>query len=245
MEHPEPGQTFDEYLNYNPVRTTATKNIIYLLPIGSFNDIQQRVIQDDADYLSTFFNLSVRVLPTASDTVISKSARRIHYGVEQFLTPFILDYLEERIPDDGIVIMAITVNDLYPGDDWNFVFGQARIKDRVGVSSIHRLSEETLTQQNYARCLERLIRTSSHEIGHMFSCLHCTNAVCVMNGSNSLQESDQRPNRLCWECLHKLDWNLKFNLAKRTQSLLEFFQQHDLRIDAYCAEKDLNAILDY
>lgn len=242
FEHQEPGQTFEEYIQYNPVSPDEKRKTIYLLPIGFFNDIQQQLIHNNADYLSVFFNLPITILPAVSDTIISSGARRIHYGVEQFNTIFILDYLEKRIPEDGIVIMAITANDLYPSNDWNFVFGQARLKQRVGVSSIYRLSEKTLTQQNYPRCLERLIRTSSHEIGHMFSCLHCTSAICLMNGSNSLQESDRKPNRLCSECLHKFHWILKFDIAERNESLLAFFQKHDLQIDEYCAEKDRDKI---
>ncbi|WP_245970529.1 zinc metalloprotease [Pseudochryseolinea flava] len=103
---------------------------------------------------------------------------------------------------------------------------------------MYHFSDEALTTQNYQRCLERLIKTSSHEIGHMFSCLHCTHAVCVLNGSNSLPESDLKPNRLCSECLHKLQWNLGFDIGQRNANLVAFFKQHGLLEDLLLAEKD-------
>jgi archaemetzincin len=90
----------------------------------------------------------------------------------------------------------------------------------------------------YPVCLERLIKTSAHEIGHMFSIQHCTYGVCVMNGSNSLWESDSRPNRLCSDCLNKLTWNLGFSVRERFSGLKTFFKEHKLVTDANLASRD-------
>ncbi|WP_245970530.1 zinc metalloprotease [Pseudochryseolinea flava] len=126
FEHTEKGQNYETYIAYDPVRPSATRNKIYLLPIGKFDEAQKKVIQYTADYLKIFFGLSVSLLPGADDTAIPSHARRMREdNHEQFKSTYILTYLKNHIPKDGIVVMAITATDLYPADDWNFVFGSS------------------------------------------------------------------------------------------------------------------------
>jgi archaemetzincin len=241
--HPEKGQSFGQYLKSNPVKPTKIRNKIYLQPIGSFSNEQSNIIQFTAEYLEIFFDLKVSILPKLNDNIFPDSARRYHdTKAEQLLTTSILNYLEKNIPKDGLVIMAVTSKDLYPGRKYNFVFGQARTRERVGVSSVHRYSTEPIDSVNYSVCLERLIKTSSHEISHMISCLHCTYGVCVMNGSNSLAESDSRPNHLCSDCHRKLQWNLEFDVKARLQKLKDYFSKHKLKRDHQLTSRDLQAL---
>ncbi len=236
-EHKEPGQTFVEYKNCNPVSPNSIQNIIYIQPLGNFSRSTDSIIQSTVDYLNAFFGLKVSLLPVISDSLIKSPYKRIREdGHQQYLTTFILDsLLVPRLPKDGIAMMAITDTDLYPKDSWNYVFGQAYTRKKVGISSIYRYIENDQPR----KCLERLIQTSSHEIGHMFSILHCTNAICVMNGSNSMEESDSRPNRLCSVCLNKLSWNIKFNNMKRFTQLKSYFDKYQIRRDYDLIIKDL------
>ena len=39
-------------------------------------------------------------------------------------------------------------------------------------------------------CVDRIFKTWGHEFGNMFTIQHCIHGVCVMNGSNSLFETD-------------------------------------------------------
>ncbi len=241
-EHKETGQTFENYLLICPVTPNKIRKNIYLQPIGTFNAEQDSMIRYTSNYLELFFNLKTIILDKVSDTLITKNNRRIREdGSEQFLTTFILDsLLPAKIPNDGIVIMAITANDLYPKESWNYVFGQAYTKKRMGVSSMFRYYE---SGKEYQVCLKRLIKTSSHEIGHMFSMLHCTNAVCAMNGTNNLAETDSKPNRLCSVCLKKLYWNLEFNNIDRLTKLKSFFLKHNLNDDYNLVSRDLKYMI--
>jgi archaemetzincin len=236
-EHKERGQTFLEYINCNPISPNATQNVIYIHPLGNFSRNTDSIIHSTVEYLHAFFGLKVNLLPVISDSLIKPAYKRIREdGHLQYLTTFILDsLLVPRLPKDGIALMAITDTDLYPKDSWNYVFGQAYTRKKVGVSSIFRYIENDKPE----KCLERLIQTSSHEIGHMFSILHCTNAICVMNGSNSMEESDGRPNRLCSVCLNKLCWNLKFNNRERFKELSEYFNKYKIQSDYKLVVKDL------
>jgi archaemetzincin len=241
--HPEKGQSFKEYKKSKPITPGSVARKIYLQPIGQFSKSQFNVIQFTADYLKIFFDLDVSILPILEDGVVPDSVKRFRgTEYEQLLTTSILNYLQRNIPSDGIGVMAVTSKDLYGGAEYNFVFGQARTKKRVAVSSIFRFYTEPLDSSNYSLCLERLIKTSSHEISHMFSLQHCTYAVCIMNGSNSLSESDARPNRPCFDCHCKLQWNLKFNVKKRLQKLEAYFKKHNLDRDHKLALRDLATI---
>ena len=135
--------------------------------------------------------------------------------------------------------MAIIAKDLYPAPSWNFAFGMASYEKRTGVSSLFRYFNETA---DTSKALDRLTHTSAHEIGHMLSMHHCLYALCIMNGSNSLEESDKQPNRLCSECHRKLQYNLKFDISKRLNSLNAYFRQHQVTAASLLIQKDMETL---
>jgi archaemetzincin len=47
----------------------------------------------------------------------------------------------------------------------------------------------------------------------------------VVNGSNHLRESDQRPLHLCPVCLRKLQHSIGFDVGKRYQALADFYRK--------------------
>lgn len=239
----EKGQSFIQYKNGSPLRVTDSKKVIYLQPIGNFDSLHYKLIYFTKDYLQIFYQLDVKILATLPNNIIPDSAKRMMDGNEQIYAPYILNnLLINRIPKDAIVIMALTERDLYPNPSWNYVFGLASYKRRVGVTSLYRFCNYNINTTNYQIGLKRLINVSSHEIGHMFTLKHCINAVCAMNGSNNLSETDTKPNRLCSECTGKLAWNLNFNLYKRAVQLQDFFSKHKMKEDLDAATKDVKLL---
>lgn len=240
-EHPESGQTLEQYLLVTPVSPNDSQKVIYLQPVGMFTADQDSIVRATAEYLQLFFHLKTRLLPAVSDSLIPSYARRMREdSSEQLLTTYILDsILQPAIPEDAIVVMAVTARDLYPKETWNYVFGQAYTKRRTGVSSLYRYYE---AGKNNTLCLKRFIKTSSHEISHMFSMLHCTHAICSMNGTNHLPEADSKPNRLCSVCLSKLYWNLEFENLERLTLLKQYFKKHALESDYQLADKDIRLL---
>jgi archaemetzincin len=239
----ELGQSFGRYRGMKRVQPDATHNIIFIQPIGVFTAYQDSVIKYTADYISIFFGLTTKLLPTITGEHFPEiHKRKFSDGSEQLLTTDILNYLHKEMPEDGIVMMAVTSKDLYPGKQLNFVFGQASPALRVSVSSLYRYHIGVLDSIHYNVVLERLIKTSAHEIGHMFSCLHCIHAVCIMNGSNSLEEADSRPNRLCSHCHQKLQLNIGFDVQRRIQELGSFFLKHRLMDDHQIMVNELTLI---
>lgn len=232
-DHKENGQTFLQFVSSKTTKKFDTSYVIYLQPFGEFHSLQNDIIQITKEYLSLFFQRKVEVLPILSDIEIPFYNRRIREdGHEQILAPFILDSVLNKINvRNSAALMAISEKDLFPSKSWSFVFGLASYYKRVGVTSIYRLQDKILDTSNFVKCLKRLINVSSHEIGHMFSIQHCISAKCVMNGSNSMYETDLGTNRLCSECQKKLFYSLGYKNEKRLKELKVFFKKYNLEHD--------------
>jgi archaemetzincin len=224
FHHKESGQSYANYCSGTPVRPDAFVNKIYILPIGEFSPPEQILLEGLAKYLEIFFMLKVVLLQPVHDRIVPEEARRYGVDVEQLHTFYILNQvLLPQRPDDAICLISITNKDLYPGEGWNFVFGQASLSKRVGVSSYYRFINDFSDTSAYRKCFERIIKTTSHELCHMFSIKHCRIYECLMNGANHLQEADRTPLWLCPECLAKLQWCIRFRLIERYRLLNEFF----------------------
>lgn len=242
--HPEKGQSFEQFINTKHIVPTQKENIIYLQPIGKFDSLQVKQIELVRQYLQVFFQLETKVLKNVPNDIIPKHARRIgDVGQEQFLAGYILDsILKKEKPQKGIALMAVTEKDLYPKPECNYVFGLASYRDKIAVSSIHRLHDSTLEGADFSLCLERLLKICSHEIGHMFGLRHCIEANCVMNGTNSIPETDAHSVRLCSLCQRKLNSGFKYDNVKRLQELEKYFKENNLEEGLTLMKKDLEKV---
>lgn len=238
-EHNESGQSFEKYTQIDPVTISEKRKVIYIQPIGNFTSEEKKIVDKTVEYVGKFFQLKTTMLSLIPEDAIPSDKKRMNSGVEQFDASYITHkVLPKKMPDDGIVVMAITAKDLYPSEDWNYVFGLASYQKRTGVSSFNRF----LTDNDYTLCLNRITKTAVHEIGHMFTINHCKHAVCLMNGVNHLPESDTKPNALCSECLKKLSWNLKYDDKKRFNELISFLNSNHLEKDALLLQRQLEAL---
>jgi len=184
-EHPERGQTFEQFVASRPFRTTPQRRTIYLVALGEAGSPMRGLMPTMVRYAASFFAMPARELPPIAVGALDVTERRNpHTGQRQLLTTDILDALRGRAPADAYCLLAVTDIDLYPEPSWNFVFGQASAADRVGVYSMAR----------YQPAVEpRSLKVMAHEVGHMFGLAHCVHYECLMNGSNHLEESDRRP----------------------------------------------------
>jgi archaemetzincin len=227
--HPEPGQTFEQYRRSNPNRPTKKRTTIYLQPIGQFSLAQEKLIGETAQLLSRFYNVPTKILEPIKLDVIPSQAHRIEEGHEQILTSYVLNkVLKPKRPTNAVAVLGLAASDLWPGKGWNFVFGQASLSDRVGVWSLVRYGnlEGSPAESQLAR--SRTFKVALHETGHMLGIAHCTAYECLMNGSNHLSEADSRPLWLCPECVQKVWWACHAEPIKRYELLIEFGKQHDL-----------------
>jgi len=229
--HPEDGQTFTEYLKVDPIRPDDIRKIIYIQPIGSFNEPRQKVLNKTVEFMELFFGLPVKVRKNVTLKDIPARARRFHRpsGNSQILSTYILDeILKPNLPKDAVTLLALSESDLWPGAGYNFVFGQASLYNRVGVWSMKRNGDPGKSDAAFKLCLIRTIKTAIHETGHMFSIHHCTQFECGMCGSNSNRESDRRPLWFCSHCMAKICWSNRLDPLKRYKKLATFCKENNL-----------------
>jgi archaemetzincin len=240
--HEEPGQTFEEYLASRPVGPTKGRNVLCVQPLGEFSPSQRKIITLTADFMGRYFTLPVKVLDDLPLSLIPAKARRTHpsWGVKQILSTYVLDeVLKPRLPKDAVAYIAFTTSDLWPGAGWNFVFGQASLRERVGVWSIARNGDP---DREFPLCLLRTMKTATHETGHMFSMFHCTLYECNMCGSNHREEADRRPIALCPECAAKLWWITGCEPVGRYRKLAGFCKEQGLEKERAAYEKSIEAL---
>ncbi len=246
--HRESGQSFEQFVRSGPNRPDKKRNILYLQPLGEFRAGAAPPLDSLREYATAYFAMEVRVLPGLSlDQRNITTRRNPMTGNRQLLTTDILTVLKKRIADDAFCLLGITMEDLYPEPSWNFVFGQASLRERVGVYSFARYDPAFYGAPRGGDYARTLLRRSSkvlvHETGHMFGLAHCIYFRCVFNGSNHLNESDARPMHECPVDLRKLHHGIGFDVPQRYASLYRFYRKAGFEEEAAWTRRRLEWIV--
>lgn len=225
----EQGQTFDEYVRGRK-RTIEQYTKLYLLPLGTFGEAEQKMIDLVVQGMTSFFGLPTTQLKADPLAKLPANAERIGgAGQRQIQSIHLIDkVLPPKRPADAAALLGLTNVDLWPGEGWNFVFGQASLGTRVGIWSTARYGNANGTEEERKLFFLRLLKVALHETGHMFGIPHCTAYECGMNGSNSLPESDRHVLEFCPECQAKLWWTNDYSPKKRATAMLQFCKQAGL-----------------
>jgi archaemetzincin len=225
----EPPENYRQFIAAGPIRATAARRTIYIQPLGEFTKEQRKIVELSREYLQCYFQLPVKLSDNLPLSIIPATARRDGPIGEQINSIHVLDkVLKPRLPKDAAVYLAFTASDLWPGDGWNFVFGQGSKQERVGVWSIHRFGDPTVSDEAFQLTLRRTLRTATHETGHMFSLPHCIYFECCMNGSNHLGEADKEPLWMCPQCQAKLCYATGGDPRKQLKELAAFAEKNGL-----------------
>lgn len=230
--HVERGQTYDEFVlgRLARPRPTASRRKIYILPLGKFAEDRSPPLESLKELADAFFALETVVLPRQETEGLTLTTRKSPItGNVQILTGDVLAFLKKRLPRDAFCAIAVTMEDLYPEPSWNFVFGQASLSERCGVYSFARLDPAFYGSRRGEGDGKLFRRRSAavlvHEVSHMFGLEHCIYFSCVLNGSNSLPESDSQPLTLCPVCLRKLRESIGFDVLDRYGKLLACYRK--------------------
>ncbi len=120
---------------------------------------------------------------------------------EQYNAEVILEKLK-GLKKNNKGVIGITEKDIYVRG-LNFIFGLT--KNGTGMVSTARLKEEFYDRgKNFELLMERLLKETIHEIGHLFGLSHCKNSTCVMSFSNSISYVDDKRDEFCKECTLKM-----------------------------------------
>lgn len=239
------GQTFDAWAASKPLVPTRARNVLYLLPIGDASDAHAdgaAAIAPPAaalaEYAAAFFTgVDVRVLPAVALAELRGVPTRVGQdGQRQLFVDPLFGVLKRRLPRDAFALAAFTMVDLTPNESWNFVFGKACLKGRVGVFSFARYDPGFYgdsrgdAKEAAAVMLRRACRVLSHEVTHMLNVKHCTYYHCRMAGSESLEQSDASPTFLCPLCLRKVTTALRCDIVRRYANMLAVLQRWDAAV---------------
>lgn len=205
--HREEGQTLAEFRASAPPWNRARPGTIGLVLIGSFTSGQREALEQTRSYLQAVFGLTTRILTEIPDRLVPARGRRKNpmSGQLQYLTRWIYEHiLKPHRTTEFAAMLGFTSTDLYPDPGWNFVFGIAYPQDRIGLWSVARFGDPDRGATDRRIFLERTLGTAIHEAAHLFGMSHCIAWECLMNGSDSLEESDRHPLLFCPSCQAKV-----------------------------------------
>eukprot|EP00746_Dinoflagellata_sp_MGD_P148046 gnl/MRDRNA2_/MRDRNA2_80322_c0_seq1.p1 gnl/MRDRNA2_/MRDRNA2_80322_c0~~gnl/MRDRNA2_/MRDRNA2_80322_c0_seq1.p1 ORF type:complete len:698 (-),score=69.35 gnl/MRDRNA2_/MRDRNA2_80322_c0_seq1:1-2094(-) len=197
-EHPETMQTFDTFkaaheLHRDAIGPNEERKCVHILPLGPLDsDLLQKAVQVCAAF---FWPLRVALLrprevPKAADCqgVLKSEA--------------ILQWMAQSLRRDSVCTIALTSASLtisatqtFGASDWSM---------RVGVFTLAPYVHPEDVAVGSRLPIERTVKLLTHEVLHTFGILHCCYFQCLMNGSNNLEEMDNKPPFLCAMCLRKL-----------------------------------------
>lgn len=216
-QHREAGQTLADYMAARPRPAAERRTTIYLRPLGAMAGDQPALLDAVQAALAAYFPVQVKRSPPHPLAAVPERARREGGQGAQLLSTWLLEVLAADRPADAHAVLGLTASDLWPGEGWNYVFGQASLVERVGVWSTARFGPAGDPLR-----LRRTVHTAVHETGHQFGLRHCIRWECLMNGSNHLAESDASPAWMCHECEAKVAWSLGGDPVLRLRRLAAF-----------------------
>jgi len=218
----EAGQTAEEYRASCRNRMLGIRRRIVVQPLGRIAGEKAAAMASVRGFLAVFFDGAE--VEVADPVPLDAEAFDAERG--QYLAPAILAGLGNGLRGSDLARLALCLEDLRT-PELNFVFGLASPRLRTGVFSLHRYGGggEALFRL-------RALKVAAHETGHLLGLEHCVRYECLMNGSNSLPETDRTPLFECPECREKLRWNLGFDPAARWGRLAAFLEREGLREEA-------------
>ena len=231
--YPEPGQTYHQFVNADPNTPAPPRNVIYIQPLDAFAGSDPKALAMLEKFAAAFFSMPVTLQAPVDVSRYGITERQNPgTGQRQLLAGDLLGFLRRDLPDDAFCRLGITTIDLYPEPSWNFVFGQAYLTERTGVYSFARYEPRFYGKApkpgDGQLTLLRSFKVLAHETGHMFGIEHCVYLLCLMNGSNHMEEADASPVHLCPVCLRKLQHSVGFDIEQRYRTLEVVYREAGL-----------------
>jgi archaemetzincin len=221
-------QSFEDYVRDCADRKPASRPRLAILPLGGISSRFGTVLDLMREYAAVFFGLETGI---GTDVPIPDAAQVPQRG--QHNSSMILDALAVGAADGALLTLAITEADLFSRGK-KYVFGEGNLERRVGICSLARLRSP-----DEAIFLRRALKLMSHETGHLLSIPHCVRRRCVLQGANTLEESDGHPMEPCAEDLRKIRWSTGVDLDQRAAGLRVFYDRMGWTLESGFGNSDL------
>ena len=155
-----------------------------IIKIVPFGDIDSGLLTGIAEEVDRAFLASVTVADAQQPDESAYNPVRSQYSAEALLK---YTYASDSR------MLGITHVDLYL-PDLNYVFGFADKTRHAAIVSIARF------KRGNGKMVERAVKTSIHELGHIYGLAHCQNNRCVMYFSFNLTDTDYKGKEFCDKC---------------------------------------------
>ncbi len=168
------------------------------LIISSLNTENSTELKIDLKDLISKIQLKLPVMIQLSEKIFLDSTinYRIKIEEKQWEIKYIFEkILIQKIDNSIFGILAITNEDIYPSEGWNYVFGKAESQKRVAIVSTYRLN-------NNSSLIEKIVL---HEIGHLLKLSHCERPLCVMQKTHNVEDIENISENFCVNCKQKLN----------------------------------------
>ena len=170
------------------------------LRVYAFQNTPPNVLARVKEHLSSCLNdlfapISMEAGPLPIPSKAYESSRNQYRAA-----PFLIA-LGAQVPS-GTHGLALVNLDLFV-PQLNFIFGIAQL-NRHALVALPRLSPTFYgLPDNPTLYLQRINKEARHELGHVLGLDHCAN-YCVMRFSNTLVDTDEKPDTYCPACLRHL-----------------------------------------
>lgn len=227
--HREKGQGFELFRGiYEPLVRNRKK--FYVQPIGE--NFDGGVIRTLLEFARAFFPNVVFEVKGEVSLEKFEVKKRKNCGVLQYHGGQILGKLRQMMNGNALAMIGITFEDIYNGDDNNYVFGLGSAASKTGVFSFARYDRRFWGEEENNELLTYCaVKVMIHEMCHMFGLSHCIYFSCLMNGSNHLEEGSKKPFHLCPVCTRKILYLLNFNILEWYRTLTSLFIKHGRYFD--------------
>jgi archaemetzincin len=173
---------------------------IGVAPLGN---VPASALRSIDDYIRTRLDLQGEILSPLGNPTYAYDHKRGQYNAA-----IILKALESLPFQNHDKIIAVVNVDLFI-PIFTHVLGEAREGGKCAVASLYRL--RGATDRLYApmdQIMERLVKVAIHELGHLFSMVHCMNKECLMHYSGSLTDLDTTSLTFCDYCSEFLAYSI-------------------------------------
>ena len=166
--------------------------ILALIPVGR---VERSHLESLAQALASRLQVACWISPEEVEGEFAYNPVRGQYHSTE-----ILRQLLRRPHGESWRVLGVTDVDLYV-PILTFVFGEAQLSDTGALVSTHRLHPEFYGMPKDPELLRaRLLKEALHELGHTFGLQHCSDYLCVMSSSHSVERIDLKRADFCPAC---------------------------------------------